>query len=107
MTEFDDSDDILMNNDQFLFAVKGTRLSKKSIAIARRILVDKEERSIVIEDEGLTKQRLSTISLTVEKNYHYQLAKHNMFHVEVVVDESTKKALMDKEKKILKSILAK
>ncbi|MCP4492574.1 MAG: hypothetical protein GY820_35500 [Gammaproteobacteria bacterium] len=93
-----------MNNEQFALAIKGTRFSEKTITIARRVFVGNEDRAHVVATAAISKQRLSHILKTAEKNYMKQLSKYNMHHIDVVVTAEMKEKLEKLEKETLNEI---
>ncbi len=79
-----------MHAKQFELAVKGTKLTKKNIVCARKVLVDQKTRAEVCEEENLNKQRLGQIITVVINNFKKQLDENGLHVIELVVDDKQK-----------------
>jgi len=80
----------IMNDKQFLLAIKGLRIRAKSKDAAYRILVKGQSRQEVIEDTGMQKAAVSQLINNVLKNLDEQLKKHGLIYQQYVLPENLK-----------------
>ena len=70
--------DPIMNDKQFLLAIKGLRMQAKTKDIAYRILVKGESRKIVRDDTGIKNQQISKTLTRIMENLRKQLKKYDL-----------------------------
>ena len=101
----DDPKSLLMHPEFFTLVASRSRLSPKNIDIARRVLVDKESRMSVVEDEGMTRQMLFKVLKSLNKDAQALLDSNELSVVEIIVDNSKRGSLEKYEDLLLSKLL--
>ncbi len=96
-----------MNKTQFDLATKGSRLSKKNLMIAYKVLVENIPRTEVLKSEGSHKQSLSRVINTVESRLSAILEKNNLTVIELIVSKDQVKEAEENERILVSKISGK
>ncbi len=94
-----------MHSDFFDLVARKSRLSKKNVAIAKRILVEKIPRRKLVVEEGMTRQMIHKIIKSFEKDAENILESHKLTIIEVVVNDQQKASIESDENDLINQIL--